>query len=210
MDPSSVSQIFSGKRKASTRVITHICKTLDVSPSMRLHFIKQAKEGFKKPSASIPAQKADYELLAQDAFTVISDWYHFAILELTEVEDFKSDETWMARRLNIGVGEVRNAVERLLDFGLLNKNPKTGELKQTHADLATPSGIPSREIRKHHRQIILKAENSIESADINERDLSAMTFAFSESQMAEARRLIKEFRHSFDRRMKSTKEKKDH
>ena len=57
--------------------------------------------------------------LAQDTANLISDWHHYAILELVHVRDFKPDSRWLARVLGISVDEVNVALQRLLRLGLL-------------------------------------------------------------------------------------------
>ena len=49
-----------------------------------------------------------------DKFSVISEWYHYAILELTYVSGFKADYKWIARKLSITVEEAKVAIERLI------------------------------------------------------------------------------------------------
>jgi uncharacterized protein (TIGR02147 family) len=138
----------------------------------------------------------DYESLDLDRFSIIRDWFHFAILELTEVEGFCGNSQWIAERLGISVTEAGDAVNRLTDFGLLKGDPKKG-LRQTQANLATPSGIPSRELREHHSQILRKAEASLEEVPVNERDVSEITMAIDSTRLPEAARWIREFRRKF-------------
>jgi uncharacterized protein (TIGR02147 family) len=136
---------------------------------------------------------ASFNEISLDTFKIISDWYHFAILELTEISGFKSNTTWIAQRLNISFKTAEEAIERLLDFGLLEKN-QFGVLTQTHKSLATPSGIPSSEIKKHHRQILAKAEESLINDPVSERDFSTMTLAIPQSAYSEIQNEIKNFR----------------
>jgi hypothetical protein len=48
---------------------------------------------------------------------MISDWYHFAILDLTRLDDFQPEPAWVSRKLGLTVSEVKIAVERLLRLG---------------------------------------------------------------------------------------------
>ena len=52
--------------------------------------------------------------LSLDLFRCISDWHHYAILELTFVEGFDSDPKWLASQLGISNAEALYAVDRLL------------------------------------------------------------------------------------------------
>ena len=61
----------------------------------------------------------EIQQLADDAARVIAEWYHYAILELTRLENIKPDSRWIARVLGITTDEVNLAVTRLLRLGLL-------------------------------------------------------------------------------------------
>jgi uncharacterized protein (TIGR02147 family) len=141
-----------------------------------------------------------------ERFQIISDWFHFAILELTDVKTFESSPEWISERLGISLTETKAAVERLLDFGLLTKNRK-GDLQQTFADLATPSGIPSRSIREQHYQLLKKADKALDTFSVNERDFSAITLAIASEDIPKAKNLIKVFRRKFNKEMQSSPEK---
>ncbi len=54
-----------------------------------------------------------------DVFKVIADWQHFAILNLTQVEGFKSEPRYVAKRLGLSIHTVKRCVQRLQDVGLL-------------------------------------------------------------------------------------------
>lgn len=61
----------------------------------------------------------DYLQVSIDTCSVISDWYHYAILELTYVSGFKANPNWIVKKLSITVEESKSAVERLKRLGLL-------------------------------------------------------------------------------------------
>lgn len=152
---------------------------------------KKAQDRLKSLNAS-----DGFGELSLERFRIISEWQHFAILELTEVSDFKSEAGWIAKRLGITKEDVILAIQRLEDFGLIKKDEK-GRYRQTHVDLATPSGIPSKEIRTHHSQMLQLADQALEEVSIELRDFSTMTMAISTTQLVEARKYLKEFRRKF-------------
>ncbi len=201
MQPSKLSEVLRGIRGLSAKTAEKVAKNLKLSTQESAIFLnlvllhqkrnrsaqKQAEEKLKTLAAM-----DGYGELSLERFKIISDWYHFAILELTELDGFESDPRWIAGRLGIPSQLAIEAIERLLDFGLLvNQN---GKLKQTHINLATPSDIPSRELREHHSQILMKADAALHEIDITERDFSAITLAFNSEQMDEVRKELKELR----------------
>ncbi len=73
--------------------------------------------------------------LGRDISVLLSDWRHFAILELTRVDSFQTDSRWIARVLGSTVDEVNVALQRLLRFGLLEM---TGTGRWTARAPSTP------------------------------------------------------------------------
>src|SRR5688572_17118598 len=82
-----------------------------------------------------------YKILQTDAFRVISDWYHYTILELTFVEGFRNDPTWIANKLGITQFEAKEAIARLKRLELLEEI--SGKLVKTDTHLASSNGVPS-------------------------------------------------------------------
>jgi uncharacterized protein (TIGR02147 family) len=55
---------------------------------------------------------------------LLSVWYHYAILELTQVQGFRTDSRWIAKTLGIAVEDVNIALQRLLRLGLLEMSER--------------------------------------------------------------------------------------
>ncbi len=144
--------------------------------------------------------------LALERFKIISDWYYSAILELVKLKSFKPDTKWISSRLGVEKEFIETALERLVDFGLL-KRDQNANLERTDNFLATPSGIPSREIREHHSQILNKADQALDRVPVEQRDFSTMTMAIDSSRMEEARAALRDFRRNFCKEIQSSPDK---
>jgi len=144
-----------------------------------------------------------YSTIELERFRIISDWYHFAILELSDLNHFNPEPKWIAEKLDISLEEAKDAIQRLFDFGFVVKTVD-GKWKRTENHLATSNGIPSSEIREYHRQIIGKAQESIEKTTFNRRDLSAMTMSIDEKNYQKATQLIKKFRRDLTKIMQDS------
>lgn len=143
-----------------------------------------------------------YQTLALEAFRVISDWYHYALLELTTTKNFKSDVNWIARRLGISVHEVKQAIERLKALDLLEETA-SGKLKQTGENLTTTHDIPSDAIRSFNKQILTKALEALSQQTVEERDFTTITVSTSPRQLKKAKELIRDFRRSLAEHLES-------
>lgn len=189
MDASSVSQIFAGKRKASTKVISKVCALLGAQPHLQERFIVKAKAGFK----SFRGQDQSYELLSEDRFKVISDWYHFAILELVNTDGFQGRGAWIARALGISTAEAQIAFERLQRLQLIRQEGpgwvRTSKLLTNFAP-----GMTSASHKHMQRQILQMGLEAIDNTDAAEKDITGMTMAINVEKLPEARKLIAKFR----------------
>lgn len=110
IDPSSLSQILSSKRPLSKKNVQNICQKLLATPKDLQSFELMTLEQVTDPN---------YIQLTQDNFAVISEWYHYAILELTYISGFKTDTKWISKKLSITTEEAKSAVERLKRLGLV-------------------------------------------------------------------------------------------
>ncbi len=128
-------------------------------------------------------------------YRVLADWYHFAIPELTFVEDFNSDPAWIADELGITVPEAERAIERLLQFDLLRR--EGGKLVRTQAQLASANQSQTTEAaRKTQRAYLEKAIISLEADDIDARSMTTMTMAIDPKRVPLAKKMIREFNQS--------------
>jgi uncharacterized protein (TIGR02147 family) len=143
--------------------------------------------------------------LSLDSFQIISEWYHYAILELTLIKGFKSDVHWIASELGISPHVAIAAIERLKRLDLIEK--RAGKLRATDAFSASPSGIPSDALKKFHTQLLQKAIDAIQIQSLDERDITSMVLAFEKKRMKEAKEWIRDFRRGFDAHFGKSKKK---
>lgn len=123
---------------------------------------------------------------------IISDWYYSAILELTDVVDFQSDEYWISRRLNVNLEKIHSAIQRLFQFGLLENS--SGRWRQTQRQLSFTSAIANADFKKHHLQMLEKARGAINELNDEVREISSVTLAMSSQQLPALKKMLKELR----------------
>ena len=114
-DHSTLSQLLRGRRPLAVRTIEQFCDRLGVPEEECQQFIVAERQR-RRQSADEPRQ---IRRLGRDISILLSDWRHFAILELTRLESFRTDSRWIARVLGSSTDEVNVAIQRLLRFGLL-------------------------------------------------------------------------------------------
>lgn len=205
MDASTISQILAGKRKASTKVIQQICQALAAHPDLVTSFSTKARSQFVIDSGVTDKGKPEYSLVAHDAFVVISDWHHFAILELLSIPQFSASPNACARALHISVTEAKIAIERMLRLGLLEE--QHGEIIRTKKILTTfEPGFTSSAHKSLQKQILQMALHAIDNTPAEKKDVTAMTMAIDTSKLEEARKIITKFRREMSRFLEDGKQ----
>lgn len=177
LDPSSISQILSGSRR--------------VSEKMRLKIANKIGLDLKKRDHKATDEK--YLLLSLDTIAAISDWHHFAILDLTLLPGFKSEIPWIAKKLNISLTETRTSIDRLKRLGLLVE--KSGKLCKSKSHFSNyDKGVTSQAHKEYQRQIITKALQAVDMCAQERKDITSITIAADSSKLPEVREKIKQFR----------------
>jgi plasmid maintenance system antidote protein VapI len=188
IDASALSKILNGKRPIGRKTILQLGSRLGMKP-----------DELKRYTGTPDEQDAEdtFEQLALDQFAIISDWYHFAILELMATDRFNPDPKSIARTLGLKLVEVNAAISRLKRVGLLEIS-NDGIWKDKSSGFSTNLGsdILSGAHRLMQEQFLTKALEALRSTPIELRDHSTMTVAIDTKKLPEARERMKKFRRS--------------
>jgi Helix-turn-helix. len=177
LDSSTLSQIIAGKRQVSEKKIALLYEKL----------------GLKISNSNQDQAENTYATLDLDRFAVISDWYHFAILDLTLLKNFKSDIKWIARKLGIQSYEAMGAVERLKRLGMLREE-KGRWIKGEGFYTNYSEGVTSAALKEYQRQVIKKALHAVDECPADRKDITSMTIAADSRKLKQAKEKIKNFR----------------
>lgn len=192
MNPSTLSQILRGKRKLTMKTALEICERLNMPFS-----------GFQTSEGRSSVARKHLKQLAEDAFNIISDWYHHALLELPRIKkNEKIDPQWAAKTLGISVGEVHAAVERLQRVGLL-KIEEEGQWIVSSPDNSSLGAYETTSAarRRLQIQILDLARKAVEEVPVENRKNVSVTLAFHSAQLPKAKELIDQFREDFASKM---------
>ena len=200
LEPSALSKILRGRRAISASMVDRLAPRLGMDPEESRIVRNSAKKG------KLPAH--EFAQLSADTFRVISDWYHYAILELTTLHQFHGNTAWIARTLGITVSEVNIAVERLvrLEFLEIDKN---GKWKDVSGNITTVGNeFTAAAFRNLQKQILRMAAEAMEKVPMEERDQSSLTLAVDARLLPKAKEKIKKFRRELSAFLQSS-EKRD-
>lgn len=191
VSPSVVSRVLSGKRNLTFKLALRIADALSFGPQEREHLIDLFSA--KNEEAAETAQIRKTRDLTVDFFNAMSEWHNYGLTQLLYVDGFREDSKWISRALNITELQVKLTIERLLRLEILDRN-ESGELFRTSTHLSTTTDIASSGLKKFQKQILEKAIISLEEDEIQERDITSITMAVNEENIAEAKEEIKKFR----------------
>ncbi len=164
---SLLSLILSGKREVSRKTIKKMAKLF---PSQ------------EKPLTRVPLQ----------TFESLYRWYDYAILSLLEIPATKMDPQAIAKRLGISPIEARLSLSRLKQNGIIAK--KNGKWRQVIPPIIVENNVSTDLTRKHHAELLKKADDSLHMDPFEVRDFSSTTFAVDPEHIPYARKRIRDFR----------------
>ncbi|MEE6251418.1 MAG: TIGR02147 family protein [Bdellovibrionota bacterium] len=176
----SLSQYLAGKRKISKQKLKAWCHKLDLDP-------KQSELFCQKNEISKNRKRSELEI-SMDNFEAISQWYHFAILELIKTQNFNRDPKWIAKRLGIKSLEAKLALERLMRLELVRED-ENGKLVVGNTSFSTLNHeYTSSALKKLQKQILEKAQLALEETTFEQRLQTTITVAVDSKKL----NLIKE------------------
>jgi uncharacterized protein (TIGR02147 family) len=194
-----LSELLRGVRKLSLKSAIKISKALGLTSSETKHLLSLVEvEHGKKISVDISSSNKNVNetKLSIDQFDIISEWYHFAILNLAECKDFEWSYSYISKKLGIKPYEVKVAIDKMVNVGLITKFVhKNGNIsyKVSEDYVMSNEGIPSKAIRNYHRQILNKAIESLELQPVNEREISGIGMAIDMNDLKAIKKDISEF-----------------
>jgi uncharacterized protein (TIGR02147 family) len=201
VSPSFLSDVMNGKKKLSVDRALVLSQTLGWSWRQSQIFLqtaqlasvksKRSRQFLKKEIQKTHDLYGDFQTLKLRHFSPISNWYYMAIMELTELPDFRDDAQWVAERLNISTKEAALALEQLKSQKLICETQNGTWQKTINSSVRD---TPSADIRKFHSQLLTKAIESMTTQEPHERHVSGVTMAIDPSKLSEAVELIREFR----------------
>lgn len=189
----TVSHLLSGKRSPSKQYAENIITTIGANPQERDMILESLGKAEIKQATMTNFE--NYQQLSMDAFKMMADWYHYAILEMMYLEDFRYDYKWMANQLDISVTETRQAVDRLVRLELIEI--KEDSLVRSESFFTNGDDVLTSAAHKKLQKHVLKmALNAIDNVEISKKDISSMTMAIDPKKIPEAKKKITEFRRS--------------
>ena len=202
-NPSLLSQLLKGERKLNLQAARLFSENLHLEGNAKKYFdllvlsqnckaVDEKKIYFDLLESLRPQSEQVPEPLSVEAFRIISDWHHTAILELVELSDFKNDLEYISRRLggNVSLSNIDRAISRLKKLELLEETPKGNLQRVRDSSFWLENHIPIEAIRHFHKQMIEKALASIEQQSVSERYLQGSMISVRKTDLKRAQKII--------------------
>lgn len=176
----SLSECLNGRRQLSVKNLNSIAKHLGYQPGDLGVHIRASN-----------SQQQGQDVLRDDEFKLISNWYYIAIMNLAKLKTCRADARWIAMHLNLDIDVVRIATERLIRLKYIKS--QNGRLIRTRRNLRTTFDVPSEAIRSYHRQALDNAKQALQDLPPSEREFISLTAAVNSTHTANAKELIRKF-----------------
>lgn len=191
----ALSEILKGKRTISRKLAIKIASRLLLDPIDTATFVG---------NNLVPgeAKDIDYLQLQDDQFHLISEWPHFAILNLVKSDQCIHRPTWFAQQLNLPLKVTQEAIDRLLRLEMLVYEKKKYVRTKNH--LQTSDDVLNLSIQKSNIEDLEMMQNQLGALAVNERDLTSLTMLLDPKKMSEFKRWLRKAQDQFALKYETT------
>jgi uncharacterized protein (TIGR02147 family) len=192
----ALSEILKGKRNVSTKLASKIAARLHLDPITTANLTRG-------PYEEEALVEVNYMQLRDDQFHLISEWPHFAILNLVKSETCQHKVAWFAEQLNLPMKTAQECVDRLLRLKMLSYEKK--KYVRTESFLKTSDDIMNLSIRKSNFEDLEMMKDHLPNLTVYERDLTSMTMLIDPVQIPEMKRWLRRAQDQFAHKFETTK-----
>ena len=206
----ALSEILKGKRKVSAKLAAKLAERLNLDPISTASLTGQALE------ADV-AKQIDYLKLSDDQFHLISEWSHFAILNLVKSDQCQHKASWFAERLQLPLRIVQDSLDRLMRLGMLVYEKKKYVRARPH--FQTSDDVFNLSIRKSNMEdlelirehltdlgpvTVADLREHLTDTDIRERDFTSITMLVDPNRMQEFKTWVRKAQDQFANKFETT------
>ncbi|MBS1958572.1 MAG: DUF4423 domain-containing protein [Bdellovibrionales bacterium] len=186
LSPAFLSQVMNGKRNLSLEQKVKVRALLGLRGSLTA----------KRKASDASDGGSAFELIEQtiEHEKIIRYWYHFAILEMCQIEKLPHSAEVVASRLGLSELEIELAIERLIHFGYIKS--EKGVLVRTKTLFMFNTKKSSPALREYHQARLGAAQDELKNFDqesVDRRYFQTLFVPTSAKKIAQARERIGEF-----------------
>ena len=176
LSPSTLNDYLRDRLALSAGRISQISKKIGLNDEQRDHWVDLVTYRFsnspeKKKVCQVKIKsrvQTEKNAMTAEEFKLISEWQHFAFLELLDMNAKKySNLKTSAKALSLNLAEMKATADRLTNLKLIHIQGKG--LLSVSDNTYIGNAAPSEAIRFFHSQILNKAQGALETQTITER-----------------------------------------
>lgn len=205
LQPSATNEILKGKRRVSYEMAEKIATKLLLDPTEKMNLMKDFPQKLNRKSKNKlgKEQELSQVKLSTQQFELISDWSHYAILNLIETKNFIQTPEAIAERLAITPKKAQETLNNLINLNLVHY--EDGILKRTFRQTNTVDDVRNLSLQKMHIADMEMAKEKLSEVDVKLRDFTSYTLAFDINLLPKVKELIRKFQDDVDELMSEAK-----
>lgn len=190
--PHRMSEILRGRQGLSRDRAELVARRLEWDKAVRSEFcdLVTAVHGRSSAARTAAARRLDKRAprtspatkLETSRFKAIGEWHHLALLEVLKVAGSEARPSELAARLELPVAQVRAALGRLIELGLVERKAKGYAVL---SDSIVGGDVPSAAIRGYHSQHLDKAKDALVLQPTETRDFNSLVVALDRRRLPE-------------------------
>ncbi len=177
----SLIEIMNGKRKVSKKMAMKLCEKICLNPK-QVQLILDENSNVSNPQGVE---------LREDQFELISNWSHFAVLNLIKLKNEIHSLENFASRLSLPVKHVEKIMERLLRLKLIEKS--SNRYIRTKHNIKTTDDVRSISIKMSHKSMLEFAAKQVDDVPVEFRDMTSIILPTNTKKLNAAKKLIRQF-----------------
>jgi uncharacterized protein (TIGR02147 family) len=201
-----LSQILRGRQGLSAQSARKVAERLKLSPRQAQAFTlsveaqhsrsRVEREKARQQASALQAAHREIETMPATELEALSAWAYLAVLEGFHIAKLPKSVEGFSRFFGMDEKTTRQVLELLVRQGRILRRGNHYRLRLTR--LGTTQDVPSFPLRNFAREMLQRAITSLESQQVEERDISTLTFAFPKKLLPEAKQRLIAFRREFN------------
>jgi len=183
MDNSTLSKVLSSKRPVGIKLARKILKKFNLD-DQKIDLLIKSK-----------VEEDEYIQLGSEKYSLISDWYYYAILELIRLDEFIANTKWISQRLHLELSTTQEAIDKLIQYNFISIDDSGKWIDLTGGKTTHLTEGSTNIAKKNHQKDILKlGMDAIDTIPLEKRSHTSMTFAIDTEKLNDAKNIISKFR----------------
>jgi uncharacterized protein (TIGR02147 family) len=194
LHPSTLSKILKGTRRLPFAVVESVVTRLELSQTEKEHFFTSVLQSRGlRALQQTPWPNPPVKTLKNDIhFSIISEWEHYAILNLLKLKDFQSSYQWMSDRIGISIFRCKKVIETLLQAELIKQDDQKNFIRN-YPKITSSDEVSAHALKIAHQNDLKLAASKIWNTPLSQRDFYSMTMPINVKNLKRAKLLTRSY-----------------